>query len=706
MIKRTPEEIQSLLEDFGDIPTLPSIATAIMEKTLDSKVSAKQIAEMVERDQALSIKVLKVANSPFYRRIKEISTIRGAVMLLGFNVLKSIVLSISVINLFNDKNKRALDFYKFWQHSIACAVCAKNIAIKIFPSYAEDAFVAGLLHDIGKVVADQLFCKKGEYGEVLEVMNRANSDIIEVETDIIGVDHATLGRFLMEKWNLPSVLCKTVGLHHTLADISNDEETRRLSALVHVADIVTNHLGLGIAHSDRGFVDPALLNQMGLTSHDIQDISITLKDSISSISEEMGIPKAEPKTYFEVLQFANAQLGKLSLDLEQKKMALERRTIELSSLNQMSTQLQSSLKLSDILTILTTNTLSIINAKKVRCIMRLSKLRIMVTESFTVNNAPQSRSGMVNATKELLDRSNAVYPKGINFIYAPLKVDNNTIGVIEAMPHDHENKDELNQKTLLLRTIAEVGAQAIQRAMLITKNIKAQRLAAVSKTAIAANHEINSPLTTILLKLDMIMKEAGNSTIVSGMSEIKTEAMKIKNIVKKMLEISDVVETSYIKNEKMLDLHHQSAQPKQADPSPQKKPALTEDVPGFEDYMDSGSKQTNASSQARKMPAQTEETPGFEDYIEPGSKKSKASPPDRTVSVQTEQAPGFEDYVDPGTGKAKTPPSEKKDPFLSDDTPGFEDYMQQQAREMTKEAQSAPAKTSTAAEPGFEDFLD
>jgi len=93
-----------------------------MEKTLEANVNARQIAELVEKDQALALKVLKVANSPFYRRIKEIATIRGAVVLLGFNVLKSIVLSISVINLFNQKDRRALDFYTFLQHSIACAV--------------------------------------------------------------------------------------------------------------------------------------------------------------------------------------------------------------------------------------------------------------------------------------------------------------------------------------------------------------------------------------------------------------------------------------------------------------------------------------------------------------------------------------------------------------------------------------------------------
>ena len=568
-------------------------------------------------------------------------------VLLGFNVLKSIVLSISVINLFNDKEKRSLDFYKFWQHSIACGVCAKAIALKVSPSAAEDAFIAGLLHDLGKVVADQLICRKDEYREVLEVMNRANSDIIEVENSIVGVDHATLGMYVMEKWNLPALLCRTVGCHHSLADAGEDEEARQLCAIVHVADIVTNHLGLGLGQTDRGFVDPTILKGLGLSSHDIQDISLTLKDSISSISDEMGIPKAEPKTYFEVLQFANAQLGKLSLDLEQKKMALERRTVELSSLNQMSSQLQSSLKLSDIVNILASNTLTILEAKKTRCIMRLSNLRIMITESFWLNNAPHTRSGMASTTKELLDRSNAVYPKGVPFVYAPLKVDNKIIGVLEAMPQEEISQEESNQKLLMLRTVAEVGAQAIQRAMLITKNIKAQRLTAVSKTAIAANHEINSPLTTILLKLDMIVKDAGvNKSVIGNLQEIKNEAIKIKTIVKKMLEISDVVETSYIKNEKMLDLHQ-------------------------------GSEAQNAASPpkgAQPAPASGEGAAGFEDYL-PEERDRKAAGKDRAMPSD-DATPGFEDYMEQQTDELSKKISQVSGKPLDSDTPGFEDYLE------------------------------
>jgi HD-like signal output (HDOD) protein len=638
----SPEQIESLLNNIGELPTLPSIATAIMEKTLEANVSARQIAEMVEKDQALALKVLKVANSPFYRRIKEISTIRGAVVLLGFNVLKSIVLSISVLNLFNSKDRHALDFYKFWQHSIACAVCAKSIAGKILPASAEDAFIAGLLHDLGKVIADQLICKKGEYREVVEAMDHAGADILDIEQEIVGIDHAAIGKYLMERWNLPSHLSKAVGYHHSLVDITDDGTTKSLCAIVHVADMVTNHLGIGTTQTQTqtGFVDPSLLNQLGITSHDIQEISIDLQDSISSISEQLGIPKAEPKTYFEVLQSANAQLGKLSLDLEQKKMALERRTIELSSLNQMSSSLQASMKLSEIMNIISSDTLTILDVKKSRCLIRLNNMRIMVTETFWLSNTPQTRTGMANATKELLDRTNGIFPKTGSAIFATLKVDNKVLGAIEAILKDNLGPDEINQKALMLRTISEVGAQAIQRAMLITKNMKAQRLAAVSKTAIAANHEINSPLTTVLLKLDMLSGETNLSqNAKNAINEIKKEAITIRNVVKKMLEISDVVETSYTNHEKMLDIN-KSSKPLPEEP-PKTQVQSQKEATGFEDYMEENSGKKSQKAQASKRnPA--DQAPGFEDYLEDKARASSASNPASTKS----DTPGFEDYLD------------------------------------------------------------
>jgi HD-like signal output (HDOD) protein len=654
MVKIEPDKIDRILSEI-EIPTLPSIATAIMERTLDEKTSARQLAEMVEKDQALAAKVLKVANSPFYRRIKETSTIRAAVVLLGLNVLKSIVLSISVINMFNDKKKNAVDLFFFWQHSISCAVCARTIANKAFPGSAEDAFAAGLLHDLGKVVFDQAICIKGEYQEVLDIMDRGGMDIIKAEQDVIGIDHAAMGRRLLEKWNLPMLLCQAVGEHHRIPEGSlKESESKRLCAIVHVADLITNHLGLGITKLSSGFIEPSLLKQLDLSSQDIQEMSLSLKENISAISEELGIPKAEPKTYFEVLQYANAQLGKLSLDLEQKKMALERRAIELSGLNKMSTQLQASMKLSDITSVLTSNALTILGSKKVRCMIRLNNLRIMVTDSFLVGNDIQTRSGVAGATKELLDRTSGLSPKGGGIIYAPIKVEDKIIGMIESIPLEEQHED-LNQKTLLLRTIADVGAQAIQRATLFTKNIKAERLAAISKTAIAANHEINTPLTTILLKLDTLLREGSlKEGALNALKDIKNEAMKIRTLVRKMLDISDVVETDYLKSEtkteKMLDLS--KAVKKEEAPAMKSEASEPEppkdDTPIFEDYLTVKKEEAPAmKSEASEPEPLKDNTPGFEDYFavkkeETPTMKPKASEPESPKG----DTPGFEDYLD------------------------------------------------------------
>jgi putative nucleotidyltransferase with HDIG domain len=590
MLKLTPANIDRILDDI-EIPTLPSIASAIMERTLDDWANAKNLTGMVEKDTALAAKVLKVANSPFYHRIKEVSTIRSAVVLLGMNILRSIVLSISVVNLFNSHKKNAIDLYRFWQHSISSAVCARMIAAKTLPAFEEDAFAAGLLHDIGKVVLDQNICLNGEYQNVIESVNLGTTDVISCETGLIGINHAEIGKKLIEKWNLPKLLCNAVGAHHKQPEASMlDARDEMLCAIVNIADKITNHLGLGISSCSADFIDPAVLAKAGLGNKELQEISLSLKDNVTAISDELGIPKVEPKTYFEILQAANTQLGRMSLDLEQKKLALERRTVELTGLNRMSSQLQSSMKLSEIAEILTSDTLTIMGSLNVICLVRLSGMRVLFTESTLDKGNITTRSGITNATKEVLDRTQGKYPKSSGIIHAPVKMESNIIGVIESTPVEDQHEDII-EKTLLLRTIAEVGGHAIERATLVAKNLKAERLAAVSKTAIAANHEINSPLTTILLKLEMLLRDKTIKTDNYVMiKEIKDEASKIKDLVKRMLEISDVVETDYLKHgsktEKMLDMKTSAKKPEPASVKKSEPEKPEGDIPGFEEYLE------------------------------------------------------------------------------------------------------------------------
>jgi len=207
---------------------------------------------------------------------------------------------------------------------------------------------------------------------------------------------------------------------------------------------------------------------------------------------------------------------------------------------------------------------------------------------------------------------------------------------------DNIGPDEVSQKGLLLRTIAEVSSQAIQRAMLITKHMKSQRLAAVTKTAIAANHEINSPLTTILLKLDMLMGEMQVSpNVKKALNEVKAEALSIRNVVKKMLEISDVVETSYTQHEKMLDLKQAS---RAQDPSARPQQAMPNDEAGFEDFIQTAARPYPKPQGAGSISA--EQLPGFEDYLEDKPKAPSLVKGVSQKSGTNTDTPGFEDYLD------------------------------------------------------------
>ena len=206
--------------------------------------------------------------------------------------------------------------------------------------------------------------------------------------------------------------------------------------------------------------------------------------------------------------------------------------------------------------------------------------------------------------------------------------------------------------------------------------LKAQRLAAVTKTAIAANHEINSPLTTILLKLDMLTGESHLSQPArKALLDIKNEVLAIRTIVKRMLEITDVVETPYAQNEKMLDLRASQGTKDTPCPAPAQQGRMA-DGAGFEDLAQASAKPA-PSHLSDAGSVSFEHIPGFEDYLEDKAIVTKSSPQAQKASCALDDTPGFERYHEARPRKssstADTPPKGRG--VTTDDTPGFEDYL-------------------------------
>ena len=233
------------IEGMEQIPSLPAVVTRLIKVVSSAETSAEDAAELIEKDPALTSKVLRLANSAFYGIPRGISSVQSAVVVLGFNTLKSIVLSASVIKMF-PKNKMgsAFDRVRFWKHSIVCALAAKTIAQNTINSLYIDpqsAFCAGIMHDIGKLIFE--LCTPKEYSIVCGKCRINATSLVEEETGAIGLNHADIGRILADKWALPLDIEHTI-VHHHFPQAAN--KIVELVALVHLADNLAHKLDCGL----------------------------------------------------------------------------------------------------------------------------------------------------------------------------------------------------------------------------------------------------------------------------------------------------------------------------------------------------------------------------------------------------------------------------------------------------------------------------
>jgi HD-like signal output (HDOD) protein len=239
--QQVQERVRKLVDKVQGLPTLPSMLNNINRMVLNPATSAKEVAQVISSDPALTSKVLRVVNSSFYGFPNRITTVSHAIVILGFNTIKSIVLSSTIFDVFRRGAKPGdFDRGEFWKHSIGCGAAAKVLGRRINYPMLEELFIAGLLHDVGKIVLDQYVPDK--FGEVVNLVRTRDILISEAETEILGVTHADVGAWLFEKWNLSKGLTDTVRCHHNPALAG---ESQRFAEIIHVADVLVRALRFG-----------------------------------------------------------------------------------------------------------------------------------------------------------------------------------------------------------------------------------------------------------------------------------------------------------------------------------------------------------------------------------------------------------------------------------------------------------------------------
>lgn len=210
MSQQTASIAEKIVQATGDLPTMPHVASMVLQKLGNPNTSPKELHQNISSDQALTARVLKVANSPLYGCSRAINRLSDAVVIMGFDSLRSLVMSSVMQDLFKSFG---LTEKLLWEHSFGCAAISKHVAKVIRYPKVEEAFLAGLLHDIGKVVLNLRIPEKTRQ-VVQEVYNNPGIGFPQAEQEMFGFNHAQVGRLIARKWNFAEVIEEAIGCHH------------------------------------------------------------------------------------------------------------------------------------------------------------------------------------------------------------------------------------------------------------------------------------------------------------------------------------------------------------------------------------------------------------------------------------------------------------------------------------------------------------
>jgi putative nucleotidyltransferase with HDIG domain len=278
---KKPLTISELLKNFKNLPSLPQILLRLIDALNDEAVSLETVSRIISKDPSLCAKVMRLAHSPFVGMGNRIKTIDQAVIYLGIDVIKNLAISASVIQVFRRPEYRSLvELNQFWFHSFTCAVIARKIARKIAYGYPEEAFLCGLLHDIGKLILVVNFPKEFSSlvpSPITPLTYPANAE------ETIGISHSQAGAYIIESWKLKTLMADAVLYHHEA--LKKIEEAFPLVKIVYSANLLF-HAGHGASHPE-GFAPLGVL--LDLSPVECDEILLSARSEVMDVAQSFEI---------------------------------------------------------------------------------------------------------------------------------------------------------------------------------------------------------------------------------------------------------------------------------------------------------------------------------------------------------------------------------------------------------------------------------
>ena len=273
---QTQSRVEQIVSNIKNLPTPPIVFNQIQKVINKESSSAADVAKILAEDPSMSVKVLKMTNSAFYGLSREVDSVKQAVMIIGFDAVKNLVLSASVMGMFNGSKLDAEFQESFWRHSLATALAGRLAARSIRSRGMFDAdtiFSAGLLHDIGKLVVACFM--QDEFLAIQQAMvDDQSKDESTAELEVLGFSHEQIGAALAQFWNLSEGLVDAIAFHH---EPHESQTENSMAYLVHVANhVAKKSFSSEYAGNPRLELSPKILAYLDITEESIEDLSTKL----------------------------------------------------------------------------------------------------------------------------------------------------------------------------------------------------------------------------------------------------------------------------------------------------------------------------------------------------------------------------------------------------------------------------------------------
>ena len=589
------KRVELILQQLEELPTLPAVAVRVLEVMQNPDSSASDVVQLISSDQSLTTRVLQLVHRADTGVRAKVDSVERAVVMLGFEAVRSMVLAVSVFQTLSGQQGPEGKFplpnhfsrEEFWKHSVAVACCCELLAEALFDIYGKEcgvtpseAFVCGLLHDLGKVALDAALPKS--FDRVVEAADLLRTNIADLELSIIGLDHMVVGKRLAERWGLPASLRECIWLHgQSPAALPANVKNPRLVNLVTLADVLVREQHLGYS-GNYIFSIPraALIEAVGVPVAAVDAVLHQLVAHIEPRANALGLGQSSSSDlYLQALVQANKELGRMTGQLAAKNRRLAVRAKFFDALSQFQAELRPDVAPQKVLQAIGQTavvTLDVTSAAVFSAIPGQSFAEVLLLDGngdifeHTVidcpnplANPPSSDGPVLPAGEELEWLLTAISPRlgGDQRFWICMEADGQCIGGIAWGNRTGESQrlaPQVQELSALsvgwglalrtaqireeARTLSEQLADANRRLQSAQEEIqRSKTIITVGEMAAGAAHEMNNPLAVISGRSQLLAQQLTDPRQKHAASLIAEQAHRLSEIITELMDFAKPV---------------------------------------------------------------------------------------------------------------------------------------------------------------------